>query len=236
VRERLQKILSSFGIASRREAERLIAEGLVEVNGVTARIGQSADPENDMITVNGKPVGPKPEPVYIALYKPRGYVTTLKDERGRKTVGDLVADCGTRVYPAGRLDMDSEGLLILTNDGDVALGLTYPSKAVEKIYRVTVRGTDPEQFEALRNISELDGEPISNATVNVIQTRADRSSLEIIIREGKNRQIRRMCEKVGIEVLRLKRNRIGKIALRGLKPGQWRYLDKTEVRYLKSIR
>jgi len=236
VKERLQKILSNYGIASRRAAEKLIAQGAVTVNGVTAEVGQSADPENDIIMVNGKVIGDKPEPVYIALYKPRGYVTTMKDERGRKSVSDLVADCGTRVYPVGRLDLDSEGLLLLTNDGDIALKLTHPSKEIEKAYRATVKSTDPEKFEALRNITDLDGEPISNAFVRVIKTETDRSSLEIIIHEGKNRQIRRMCEKAGLEVLRLKRNRIGEITLESLKPGEWRYLDKKEIRYLKSIR
>lgn len=236
VKVRLQKILSDYGIASRRAAEKLIIEGAVKVNGITAEVGQSADPENDIIMVNGKVLGEKPEPVYIALYKPRGYVTTLKDERGRKTVSDLVADCGTRVYPAGRLDIDSEGLLLMTNDGEVALKLTHPSKRIEKAYRVTVNSTDPEKFEELRSITDLDGEPISNAIVRVLKTGADRSSLEIVIHEGKNRQIRRMCEKAGLEVLRLKRNRIGEISLGGLKPGEWRHLDKKEVRYLKSLR
>lgn len=236
MKERLQKILSNYGVASRRAAEKLIAQGAVKVNGVTAEVGQSADPENDIIMINGKVIGDKPEPVYIALYKPRGYVTTMKDERGRKSVSDLVADCGTRVYPVGRLDLDSEGLLLLTNDGDVALKLTHPSKEIEKAYRATVKSTDPAKFEALRNITDLDGEPISNAIVRVIKTESDRSSLEITIHEGKNRQIRRMCEKAGLEVLRLKRNRIGEITLESLKPGEWRYLEKKEIRYLKSIR
>jgi 23S rRNA pseudouridine2605 synthase len=227
--------LSNYGVASRRAAEQLIAAGSVKVNGVTAEIGQSADAENDIIMVKGTVIGSKPEPVYIALYKPRGYVTTMKDERGRKTVNDLAASCGTRVYPVGRLDLDSEGLLIMTNDGDIALKLTHPSKAVEKAYRVTVKSTDTAKFDALRNITDLDGEPISNAQVRVIKMETDRSSLEVIIQEGKNRQIRRMCEKAGLEVLRLKRNRIGEITLENLKPGEWRHLEKKEVRYLKSI-
>ncbi|NLM60820.1 MAG: rRNA pseudouridine synthase [Clostridiales bacterium] len=235
MKERLQKILSRNGVASRRGAEKLIAEGAVEVNGVKAVIGQMADPEQDIITVHGKYVGGKPEPVYIALYKPRGYVTTLRDERGRKTVRELVSDCGAHVYPAGRLDMDSEGLLILTNDGEVAHKLMHPSREVKKVYRVTVDSTDDEKIEMLRQLTELDGEPISSPEVRVIRKKEDRSSLEITIHEGKKRQIRRMCEQVGMEVLRLKRNKIGEISLGMLKPGEWRYLDKREVRYLKSL-
>lgn len=235
MKERLQKILSRNGIASRRKAERLIAEGAVEVNGVKAVIGQSADPEQDIITVHGKYVGGKPEPVYIALYKPRGYVTTLKDEHGRKTVRELVEGCGTHVYPAGRLDIDSEGLLIMTNDGAVAQKLMHPSNEIPKAYRVTVDSTDDAKFELLRRLTEIDGEPITNPEVRVIRKREDRSSLEVIIHEGKNRQVRRMCSRVGMEVLRLKRNRIGEIGLGTLKPGEWRYLDKHEIRYLKSL-
>lgn len=235
VKERLQKILSNYGVASRRAAEQLIAEGKVKVNGETAEIGQSADAERDIIMVRGVVVGAKPEPVYLALYKPRGYVTTMKDERGRKTVRDLVASCETRVYPAGRLDLDSEGLLIMTNDGDAAMRLTHPSKEIEKAYRVTVRSTDKSKFQALAAITEIDGEEITPAVVRLIKTEADRSSLEVIIHEGKNRQIRKMCELAGLEVLRLKRNRVGEITLGMLKPGEWRHLEKKEIRYLKSI-
>lgn len=232
---RLQKVLSEYGVASRRAAEKLIAAGSVKVNGVTAEIGQSADPEQDIIMVKGAVIGSKPEPVYIALYKPRGYITTMKDDHGRKTVRDLVSACEARVYPVGRLDLDSEGLLIMTNDGDIALKLTHPSKHIEKAYRVTVKSTDTAKFEALANITDLDGEPVSNAQVRVIKTDKDRSSLEVIINEGKNRQIRRLCEKAGLEVLRLKRNRVGEIKLETLKPGEWRLLEKKEIRYLKSI-
>jgi 23S rRNA pseudouridine2605 synthase len=236
MKERLQKILSRNGIASRREAERLIAQGAVEVNGVKAVIGQLADAEQDIITVNGEFVGGRPEPVYMALYKPRGYVTTLKDELGRKTVRDLVANCGTHVYPAGRLDMDSEGLLIMTNDGEIANKLMHPSNEVKKVYRATVNSTDDAKFEMLRRLTEIDGEPIVSPEVRIIKKKEDRSSLEIMIHEGKNRQIRRMCSQVGMEILRLKRNRIGEIGLGTLKPGEWRFLDKQEVRYLKSLR
>jgi 23S rRNA pseudouridine2605 synthase len=235
MKERLQKIMSRHGVASRRQAEKLIAEGAVKVNGVTAVIGQMADADEDIITVHDVVIGAMPEPTYIALYKPRGYVTTLSDELGRKTVRELVTDCKTRVFPAGRLDMDSEGLLIMTNDGNTAQNLTHPSNRVKKVYRVTVGSTDDEKFERLGRLTDIDEEPIESPYVRVIKKRSDRSSLEIIISEGKNRQIRRMCEQVGLEVLRLKRNKIGEIELGALKPGQWRYLEKSELRYLKSL-
>ncbi len=236
LKERLQKILAARGVASRRMSEKLIESGIVMVNGVVATLGQSADPEEDIITVDGEVLDTTPELKYIVLYKPRGVVTTMKDELGRKTAWDLVSDCGTRVYPTGRLDLNSEGLLIMTNDGAVAHAIMHPSTELEKAYRATVKGTDQAKIEALTEIRDLDGEPISQAQVTVIKKEADRSSLEIIIHEGKNRQIRRMCEEVGLDVLRLKRNRVGEITLGFLKPGEWRNMETAEVKYLKSIR
>lgn len=236
MKERIQKIMSRYGVASRRQAEKLIAQGVVTVNGVTAVIGQLADADQDIITVNDEVIKAMPDPTYIALYKPRGYVTTLSDEHGRKTVKELVADCKTHVFPAGRLDMNSEGLLIMTNDGRAAQNLMHPSNNIKKVYRVTVRSTDDNKLDRLRKLIDVEGESIESPYVRVIKKRSDRSSLEIIISEGKNRQIRRMCEQVDLEVLRLKRNKVGEIELGVLKPGQWRYLEKSELRYLKSLR
>ncbi len=236
MKERLQKILSRYGVASRRTAEKLIEAGVVTVNGKIASLGESADADSDIISVDGEVLVTAPEKKYIVLYKPRGYVTTMKDERGRRSVNELVESCGTRVYPVGRLDLNSEGLVIMTNDGDVAMNITHPSKEVEKVYRVTVRGTDIKKIDKLMLVDEIDGEDISPPKVTVLKTGTDRMSLEIIIHEGKNRQIRRMCDAVGLEVLRLKRNRVGEIGLGGLKPGEWREMGKDEVRYIKSLK
>lgn len=235
MKERLQKFLASSGVASRRTAEKLIAAGIVTVNGVRAVIGQSCDPEEDIIAVDGEVINPQKAPVYIALYKPRGIVTTMKDEHGRKTVWDLVSSCGTRVYPAGRLDLNSEGLVLMTNDGDVAMSIMHPANEIEKIYRCTVKGTDDTKIDALAAMNELEGERISPPKVTVLKKEADRTSLQITIHEGKNRQIRRMCEQVGLEVLRLKRDQIGPIRVQGLKPGEWRLLTAAEIHFLKSI-
>lgn len=236
MKERLQKILSRHGIASRRAAEKMIADGRVEVNGLTAEVGQSADEDADIITVDGEALRAPPEAVYIALYKPRGYVTTMRDEKGRKTVWDLVSDCGTRVYPVGRLDLDSEGLLLMTNDGDLAMRLAHPSGEVPKTYRVTVKGAELSAVDRLAALDELDGEPMDRPEVEIRARMPDRMKLSVTIREGKNRQIRRMCEAAGLEVLRLKRLSVGELRLRRLGPGEWRYLDKDELRYLKSVK
>ena len=203
---RLQKHLSTCGIASRRKAEELIEQGKVKVNGRIATLGDKVDPKRDKVTVRGKTVVAVNEKVYIMLNKPRGYVTTMKDEYDRKCVNDLVKDVGVKVFPVGRLDRDSEGLLIMTNDGELANSITHPSKHVNKTYRVTVGGAvNDEQIAKLSDGILLDGRKTQPCDVFVVERKPDRTMLNFIIHEGRNRQIRRMCEVVGLEVLRLKR-------------------------------
>ena len=202
--ERLQKILSAAGLCSRRTAETWLTAGRVTVNGVPAALGDKADAEKDAIAVDGKPL-PKTESFrYLMLHKPRGYVTTLSDERGRKTVADLVADAGVRVYPVGRLDRDSEGLLLLTNDGALAQRLTHPSHEISKTYQVTVQGETDGAAERLAAIRSLEGEPIAPVRVRILRQEEGRALLELTLRQGKNRQIRRMCAQCGLTVLRLR--------------------------------
>ena len=226
--ERLQKILAARSVASRRKAEEMLREGRVTVNGKTASLGDSADAEADEIRVDGKIIPSPEKKVYMMLNKPRGYVTTLSDEKGRKTVAELVADCGIRVYPVGRLDMDSEGLLILTNDGELANSLMHPGKEVEKVYRVWVRGYESGKERALMKPVTLDGYTIRTPKVELQSREADRAQFLVTIHEGRNRQIRRMCALCGMEVLRLKRVREGKLALGNLECGSWRYLTPEE--------
>ena len=194
--ERLQKLLAQAGLCSRREAERWITDGRVTVNGRTASVGDKADLRRDKIMVDGRPLGGSEEKRYLMLYKPRGYVTTLKDERGRKTVADLVRGCGARVVPVGRLDYNSEGLLLLTNDGDLVNGLTHPRHEVEKHYEVRVRG-NMDNIPRLSEPMELDGYAIRPAGVTVLERGEDSAKIRMTIHEGRNRQIRRMCEKAG---------------------------------------
>ena len=226
--ERLQKILSARGVASRRAAETMIEEGRVTVNGMVALLGQTADPENDEIMVDGRPLPSVKEYVYILLHKPRGYVTTLSDEKGRKTAAELVADCGVRVYPVGRLDMDSEGLLLFTNDGDFANQLMHPKHEVQKAYLAWVQNFSEESVARLKQPISLDGYTIRAPKVRVVKP----GMMEITIHEGRNRQVRRMCEAAGMQVTRLKRVREGKLALGDLPLGKWRYLTEEEVKSL----
>ncbi|MEE1279494.1 MAG: pseudouridine synthase, partial [Oscillospiraceae bacterium] len=232
MKERLQKILSEAGVCSRRRAEELIRAGAVRVDGHPAKIGQQVDPHQCRITVDGEPIHfqKKREKLYIALYKPRGYVTTMSDEMGRRTVLDLVEDVGCRVYPIGRLDKVSEGLLLLTNDGDFANMLMHPKFHISKRYRVTVDSlvTDEVASELSSGVV-IDGRMTAPAIINIVSATADRSVMEMTIREGRNRQIRKMCEAVGLTVGRLKRTAIGPLKLGMLKPGQWRELTKAEV-------
>lgn len=223
--ERIQKILSDRGVASRRHAEQWIQAGRVTCNGQICRLGDKADPETDTILLDGKPIPVRQEYAYIMLNKPRGYVTTLSDEKGRKTVAELVSDCGSRVYPVGRLDMDSEGLLLLTNDGAFANRLMHPRHEVKKTYRVWVRGLFPEKLEELKKPVVLDGYPIKPPAVRLLDPRG---VLEITIHEGRNRQIRRMCEMAGMNVTRLMRIREGELTMGNLPPGKWRYLTDAE--------
>ena len=228
--ERLQKILSARGVASRRGAEKLIEEGRVTVNGAVAVLGQTADIELDEILLDGKPLPAGSQPVYIMLHKPRGYVTTLSDEKGRKTAAELVKDCGERVYPVGRLDMDSEGLLLFTNDGEFANALMHPKHEVEKTYLTWAEGFSEEAVARLKKPIELDGYLIRAPKVRVVKP----GLLEITIHEGRNRQVRRMCEAAGMKVTRLKRVREGNLSLGDLPLGKWRYLTFDEVNHLRN--
>lgn len=231
--ERLQKILASRGICSRRRAEELITAGRVSINGVTAQLGQSADPEIDEIALDGEPIPAQSGHVYILLHKPRGFVTTLSDEKGRRTVAELV-DCGTRVFPVGRLDMDSEGLLILTNDGDFANHLTHPKAEVEKTYEVWVNHFQNGREKMLCRPIELDGYTIRPPKVRLLSAEGTKAHLLITIHEGRNRQVRRMCQAAEMYVTRLRRISEGKLTLGDLKKGSWRYLTAEEVRELKK--
>lgn len=228
--ERLQKILSTGGVCSRRTAEEYIRAGRVTVNGEIAELGRKADPEKDVVALDGKAVGETGPRTYLMLNKPRGYVTTLSDEKGRKTVRELVEDCPARVWPVGRLDMDSEGLLLLTDDGALTNQLIHPSHEVEKEYLVWVSGNAGEALEELRKPMVLDGIPLRSARVTL---RNDRL-LDIVIHEGKNRQIRRMCQAAGLAVTRLKRIREGDVVLGELPSGQWRVLTAEELEKLKQ--
>lgn len=234
---RLQKYMADLGIASRRKSEQMIADGMVKVNGRVAAIGDKVNPKRDKVTVRGRKIaaGAKAKRYYIMLNKPRGYVTTMSDEMGRKCVAELVKDIPARIYPVGRLDRDSEGLLLMTNDGEFANRVTHPSKHVYKVYRVTVRpAINEEQLVEMSSGMVIDGKKTAPAEVRVVQREEGRCVLEIILREGRNRQIRKMCEQLGLEVPRLKRIAVGQVKLGGLKSGAWRELTKDEVHRLQA--
>lgn len=230
--QRLQKILSDRGVASRRKAEEMISAGRVTVNGRVALLGGSADDDLDDIRVDGQPLPAAAGYIYLMLNKPRGYVTTLSDEKGRQTAAQLVADCGQRVYPIGRLDMDSEGLLLFTNDGAFANQLMHPSHEVQKTYLVQVSGFTQEKFRQLAQPIVLDGYRIQPPVLRFLASKGDKCNFEITIHEGRNRQIRRMCEAAGMQVLRLRRIREGAVTLGNLPLGKWRHLTKEEVEEL----
>lgn len=235
-RIRLQKFLSESGVASRRKAEEMIEAGRIRVNGRIARLGDKVDPVRDKVTVSGKRVVSQKEKVYIMLHKPRGFVTTMNDEQDRKCVAELVEDVGVRVFPVGRLDRNSEGLLIMTNDGEFSNKLTHPSSYVNKTYRVTVKGSvSDEKVDKLATGIMLDGRPTAPCDVHVIDRKTDRTVLIFVIHEGRNRQIRRMCEEVGLEVIRLKRTEIAGVKLGMLPQGKWRPLNEKEMRHLTNV-
>lgn len=233
--ERLQKILSGRGVCSRRKAEEYITAGRVCVNGAIAKLGDSADPDQDQILLDGKPLPSANDYVYIMLHKPRGFVTTLSDEKGRKNAAQLVADCGVRVYPVGRLDMDSEGLLLFTNDGDFANLLMHPKHEVNKTYHVVVSGYSPEKLEKLMQPVTLDGYTIRKPEVKLVRILSDgKAQLSVTIHEGRNRQVRRMCDLAGMRVSRLIRMSEGALQLGNLPLGKWRHLTPQEVELLRK--
>ena len=233
--QRIQKIIASCGLTSRRKAEELILAGRVTCNGRVCLLGESADPDVDMILLDGKPLPSGGEYTYMMLHKPRGYVTTLSDEKGRKDITRLIPDCKQRVYPVGRLDMDSEGLLILTNDGDFANRLMHPKHEVNKTYRVYVKQYCQAGFDKLCQPVILDGYTIKKPDVKLISTDTGGNAwLEIVIHEGRNRQVRRMCDIAGMPVLRLIRVAEGAVKLGELPLGKWRYLTAEEVELLQG--
>ena len=233
MKERLQKILSARGVASRRKAEEMILAGAVTVNGMAASLGDAADPDTDVILVNGQPLPERGDYVYILLNKPRGYVTTLSDEKGRPHAASLVADCGVRVYPVGRLDMDSEGLLLFTNDGEFANSLMHPKHEVNKTYQTWVKGYVPGSEKLLTRPITLDGYTIRPPKIVLQKAEGEKARFLITIHEGRNRQVRRMCQAAGMEVTRLRRVKEGTLSLGDLPLGKWRYLTAAEVAAMK---
>lgn len=234
---RIQKIIADAGIASRRKAEELIERGAVTVNGERAHLGDKADPAKDKITVAGREIiiQQDQKKYYIMLHKPRGFITTMNDEGGRKCVAELIDEIPARLFPVGRLDRESEGMLFMTNDGDFANMISHPSTHFPKTYRVTVRPHITEdQLTALTTGVVIDGRRSMPAAVHVVKSEQNRTVLEIILEEGRNRQIRKMCEAVGLEVARLKRTAIGPIKLGMLQPGKWRELAPDEMRKIRS--
>lgn len=235
MKERLQKLIARSGCCSRRAAEILLAEGRVTVNGTVAALGGKADPENDVISIDGKQINFTEPMVYLMLNKPRGYVTTLRDEYGRATAAELVADCGARVFPVGRLDKDSEGLLLFTNDGALMQAMTHPSHQIDKVYEVTVTGELDGAADRLAALTALeDGEPIVPAQTETLWRRDGQAMLQVTIHQGKNRQIRRMCALSGLQVARLCRVAEDTLTLGTLKSGAWRYLTDAEISALKG--
>ncbi len=235
---RIQKVLASAGVCSRRAAEQIINEGRVKLNGRPVNIGDKMDTVKDILSVDDIKVNVprKSEYLYYLLYKPRGFITTMKDELGRKTIMELVKDVQTRIYPVGRLDKDSEGAIILTNDGAFANLLMHPSHGVSKLYRVTVRpkATEEQIIQLSDGVVLDDGEKTQPAIIKVIADEPGRTVMEMTIKEGKNRQIRRMCEAVGLGVVRLRRTAIGAVKLGMLQPGKLRELTQTEIISLKT--
>lgn len=231
--ERIQKLISAAGLMSRRAAEEAITAGRVSVNGAKALLGDKADPALDRITVDGKDLPRPGEKLYIMLHKPRGYVTTLHDEKGRKNVTELVEGLGSRVYPVGRLDMYSEGLLFMTNDGDFANRVMHPSHELNKVYHTWVTGENVERSaHQLRRPMEIDGCTVQAKGVDIVQGFPGGALLSVTIGEGRNRQVRKMCEQAGLKVTRLLRVEEGGVELGTLKSGCWRHLTKDEIRRL----
>lgn len=234
---RLQKYLAMCGVASRRKSEMLILQGRVKVNGkVIDELGYKINPNIDIVLVDNKQVIKKENNIYIALNKPEGYITTVKDQFNRPTVLDLVKGINERIYPIGRLDYDTSGLLLLTNDGDLTYKLTHPKHEIEKVYIAKIKGVPTEkELNEFRNGLKIDNYVTSKAKIKLLKKYNDYSIVKIIIHEGKNRQVRKMCKKINHPVIKLKRIAIGKIELGNLKKGNWRYLSKEEIEYLKGL-
>lgn len=234
---RIQKYISDCGVMSRRAAEREIVSGNIKVNGVCAELGQKIDTSRDTVTYKGRKISSKkPHKTYVMLNKPRGYVTTMSDEKGRKCVRELLADVDNRVYPIGRLDMNSEGLLLCTDDGELTNTLTHPSHEIVKVYLVRVGGSvTGEKLQKLTSPMVIDGYEIKPVTVTKLKEDENSALLKMELSEGRNRQIRKMCEQCELSVLSLKRISEGEIKLGTLAPGKWRYLTREEVAYLKGL-
>lgn len=234
---RIQKIIADSGLCSRRKAEELISEGVVTVNGRACTLGDKANPRSDKVAVNGKAISAVPsEKRYIMLNKPRGYITTMSDEQGRRIAAELLKGVEERVVPVGRLDRNSEGLLLFTNDGEFANEITHPSRHVSKTYRVTIDGKVGEEqlMRLAAGVVLDDGKKTLPCSVEVLSEETGRTVLRIVIKQGLNRQIRRMCTAVGLQVGRLRRVAIGGVRLGMLKPGDWRDLTKEELRILRA--
>lgn len=227
--ERLQKIIASAGLCSRRQAEEWILAGRVAVNGRPVSLGDRADPEKDLITVDGKRIGAEEEKIYAVLYKPRGYLSAVSDSRGRKTAAELVRGLGGRLYPVGRLDYTSEGLLLMTNDGDFANAVMRPGSGIEKEYLVSVRGWTAAAASRLEEPIEIEGKMTRPAHAEVVSEDGTQAKLRFVLREGRNRQVRRLCERAELEVRRLIRVREGCVELNGLRPGEYRKLTDREI-------
>lgn len=232
---RLQKYLSEQGILSRRAAEEEIRKGRITVNDCTAVLGMKIDPQRDIVKYEGRAVNASVRHIYLMLNKPKGYVTTMKDEKGRPCVAELIKDVGIRVYPIGRLDLESEGLLLFTNDGELANRLMHPKFHKPKLYHVKIRGAvSPEMIGALERPMEIDGYLTKPVRITVVSRREDATVLAMELFEGRNRQIRKMCESLGLTILSLKRISIGEVKLGNLAPGKWRYLTRAQVESLKK--
>lgn len=235
--ERLQKVMSEFGVASRRKCEEMIAEGKVKVNGcLIIEPGCKVDKQKDIIEVEGKAIKSLDTRLYILLNKPTGYITSAKDQFRRPTVLDLLKGVSIRVFPIGRLDYDTEGLLILTNDGDLTYRITHPKHNIDKTYRALVKGkVNPEDVMTFSRGIAIEDYVTASARLEIIRETKGNSIVDITIHEGKNRQVRKMCSAIGHEVIRLKRIKIGEIGLDSLKTGEWRYLAESEIKYLKAL-
>lgn len=236
--ERLQKVMSEFGVASRRKCEEIIASGKVKVNGqLIIEQGYKVDKEKDIIEVEGRIIKSIENMLYILLNKPVGYITSVKDQFGRPTVLDLLKGLEERVFPIGRLDYDTEGLILLTNDGDLTYRITHPKHNIDKTYRALVNGeVNKQDIITFSRGMAIEDYITAPAKLEIIRYRKGNSIIDITIHEGKNRQVRKMCSAIGHEIITLKRIRIGKIGLGALKPGEWRYLNESEIKYLKEYK